>query len=93
MSDKRTVAEYSNWRSFCSDLGIRNFLDNPYDPVVEILQVFVHRIKNDCYSKKSSVRADTLSSAWQAIATNISWKDYRTPVNHSEWQQGILTCA
>ena len=69
MSDKRPVAEYANLRSFCSNLSISHFLNNPYNPVVEILQVFGHRIKNGCYSKKSSVQADMVSLVWRAIAT------------------------
>ena len=79
VSDKRTVADYVNWRSFCSDLGIGYFLNNLDNPVVDILQVFEHRIKNSCYSKNSSVWADTVYSAWRAIATTHLLQVQRDP--------------
>ena len=79
VSDKRTAAEYANWRSFCADHGICHFFDNPEDPVVEILQVFGHRVKNGRYSKQSSVRADTVASAWRAIAQTHLLEGRRDP--------------
>ena len=79
VSDKRTKVEYANWQSFCSNHGICHWLDCPTDPVVEILQVFGHRVKNGHYSKKSSVRADTVASAWRAIASTHLLEGRRDP--------------
>ena len=44
-------------------------LEDPENPVIEILQVFGHRVRHGHYSSKvSSVRVDTVTSALRAIA-------------------------
>ena len=64
----RSKALYANWSSFCSEIGVDHFLSDPSLPSVEILQVYGHRVRHGCYSKLSSVRADSVAAAWRAVA-------------------------
>ena len=45
-----------------------HMLEDQEDPVIEVLQAFGHRVHHGHYSsRKSSVRAETVASAWRDI--------------------------
>ena len=57
-------------------------LEDLEDPVIEVLQVFGHRLRNRHYpSRMSSVRADTVASAWNAISETHLLEVRRDPQN------------
>ena len=68
ISSTRTAALYTQWMSHCSDLQIYHRLRTPGLPHIEILQVYGHRVRNGHYSKKCNIRADSVATAWRAIA-------------------------
>ena len=48
-----------------------HMLEDPEDLVIEVLQVFEHRVcHGHYYSRMSCVWSDTVASAWRAIAQN-----------------------
>ena len=54
---------------FCTKIQIDHMLEDPEDSVIEILQVFGHRVRHGHYSSRvSSVREDTVDSACRAIS-------------------------
>ena len=50
-------------------MQIEHWLDDPALPVVEILQVYIHWVRQGRWYKIYQVRADSVSAAWRAIAT------------------------
>ena len=69
VSYEKTAKKYSDWMSFCTKMQIDHMDEDPEDPVINILQVFGHRVWHGHYSSwVSSVRADTVDSAQRAIA-------------------------
>ena len=68
IANTRTTTLYKHWASHCSDLQVDHRLRDPHLPRIELLQVFGHRVRNGYYSKQSGVRADSVASAWRAIA-------------------------
>ena len=46
VSKNRTVTDHDNWRSFGSDIGIDHFLNDFDFLLVDILQVYVHRVRH-----------------------------------------------
>ena len=69
VSYEKTAKKYSDWMSFCTKMQIDHMVEDPEDPVINILQVFGHRVRHGHYSSwVSSVRADTVDSARRAIA-------------------------
>ena len=55
--------------SFCTKIKMDHMLEDPEDPVIDILQVFGHRIcHGHYYSRLSSVQADTVTLAWRDTA-------------------------
>ena len=47
---------------------VDHFLSDPAIPSVEIIQVYGHRIRHGHFSRKPGVRADSVATAWRAIA-------------------------
>ena len=46
-----------------------HMIEDLEDPVIEVLQVFGHRVRHGHYSSRmSSVRENTVASAWRAIS-------------------------
>ena len=55
-------------------------IEEPEDPVIEVLQMFGHRVHHGHYSsQRSSVRADTVASAWRDIAKTHLLEGRRDP--------------
>ena len=55
--------------SFYTKMHKDHMLEDPEDPVIEVLQVFGHRVRHRHYSSQVfSVRTDMVASAWHAIA-------------------------
>ena len=72
-------------------------LEDPEDPVIDVLQVFVHRVRHGHYSSwMSGVRGDTVASAWHAIAKTHLPEVRRDPqkplVSHSKEFDKRLSC-
>ena len=54
--------------SLCTKMQMDHMLEDQEDPVIEVLQAFGHRVHHGHYSsRKSSVRAETVASAWRDI--------------------------
>ena len=50
-------------------MQMEQILEDPEDPVIEVLQVFGHRVRHGHYSSRiNSVRADMVTSVWRAIS-------------------------
>ena len=64
-----TAFLYDQFRELCATLQIEHWLDDPALPVAEILQVYGYRAHHRHWSKLPEVRADSVSTAWQDIAT------------------------
>ena len=72
VSNKRTISEHYNFRSFCSGFGINHFLNDFDFSLVNILQVYGQKFHHGHYHKIFIVGTYTVSSAWRVIAkTNI----------------------
>ena len=70
VSHKRTIKEYEIWRSFCADIGVDHFMDDPSLPVVEILQVYGVRVRDRRFTERpGDVKAESVAAAWLAVAT------------------------
>ena len=55
-------------------------LEEPEDPIIDILQAFGHRVRHGHYSSRvSSVRAETVASEWRAIAETRLLEGRREP--------------
>ena len=68
--------------SFCTKIQMYHMLEEPEDPVIEVLQVFGHRVHHIHYSSwMSSVRADTVASVWRDIAKTHLLECRRDPRN------------
>ena len=67
-SYENTTKKYSEWISFYTEIQMYHMLYDPEDPVIEVLQVFGHRVRHRHYSSQvSSVRTDTVDLAWRSI--------------------------
>ena len=54
---------------FCTKMQMDHILEDPDDPVIEVLQVFGHRVRHGHYSSRiSSVWVDTVASVCRDIA-------------------------
>ena len=72
VSNNRTVAEHNNICSLWSNIGIKHFLNDFDFLLVNILQVYIHRLRHGHYSKKINYCRYTFFSAWRVITpTNI----------------------
>ena len=91
-----TVSEYDNWRDFCNNTCIDNFLYELCFPLFDILQVYFHRVLHGHYSKKISFRTDMVSLAWRAIAMTNVLEDRTDPPKHhgsTSWDLDLcLSC-
>ena len=68
VSSSRTSKLYAQWTSQCADLQIDHRLQTADLPVIDLLQMYEHRVRNGRYSKQSRVRADSVAAAWRAVA-------------------------
>ena len=66
--------------SFCTEMQMNNMLEDQEEPVINILQVFFHRVRHGhYYSRVSSVRADTVALVWHAISETYLLEGLREP--------------
>ena len=66
--------------SFCTKMQMEHMLEDPEDPVIEVLQVFGHMFLHQHYcSHMSSVQTDIVASAWRAISENHLPEGRRDP--------------
>ena len=49
VSCENTANKYSDWMSFRTELQMGHMLEDPEDPVIDILQVFGHRVHHRHY--------------------------------------------
>ena len=45
-SCEKTAEKYSYWMFFCTKMQMDHMLEDPEDPVIEIIQVFGHRVRH-----------------------------------------------
>ena len=46
VSCKNMAKKYNDWMSFCTKMNMDHMLEDPEDPVIEVLQVFGHRVRH-----------------------------------------------
>ena len=50
VSCEKTDKKYIDWMSFCTEMQMDHILEDPEDPVIDILQVFGHKVCHRHYS-------------------------------------------
>ena len=82
VSNRRTVALYSQWSSFCTNLQLEHLLEDPDIPNINILQVYGHRARNGGFSPQASLLQSYLvATLWRAIADNHLLEGRQYPCN------------
>ena len=93
VADTHTDFLYDQFRSFCATFQIEHWIYDPALPVAEILQMYGYWVRHGHWSNIPEVRADSVSTAWRAIAAVHIFMDALTPENHAVPPAATLTSA
>ena len=69
ISDTRMALLYDQFREFCATIQIEHWIDDTSLQMAEILEVYDYQVRHGHWSKLPEVQSDSVSVAWQAIAT------------------------